>query len=199
MKKHFLFIFAILIYNLGFGQNNPVQNLAWYHTHIFPYNNIFSLSWAPPATPHNDLIGYNIYRGNELYRFQTNTSLGCDSRSGINDGCDFLTHAFIVNVKAVYEGNIESDAVSYTINGPALGTKEFSSKSFTTFPNPVKDILNFSEEITDFKITDSSGKIIEQMSSSGKSINVSKLTKGTYIFSATTKSGEIINKKFIKE
>lgn len=95
MKKTLLFIFAILIYNLGFAQNNPIQNLSWYHTHIFPYNNIFSLSWAPPETPHNELIGYNIYRENELYRFQTTTSIGCDSRFGINDGCDFLTQAFM--------------------------------------------------------------------------------------------------------
>lgn len=199
MKKYLLFIFAILTYSLGFAQNNPVQNLNWYHTHIFPYNNIFSLSWQEPEIPHNELIGYNVYRGNELYRFQTNTSVGCDSRWGINDGCDFLIQAFTVYVKAVYKGNIESEAVSYTINGPALSTQELSSKPFTISPNPVKDILNFSEEITDLKITDLSGKIIKQISTFEKSIYVSKLDKGTYVISAKLKSGELINKKFIKE
>jgi len=199
MKKSFLLIFAVITCSLGFGQMNPVQNLNWYHTHIFPYNDIFSLSWQEPETPHSELIGYNIYRGNELYRFQTYTSLGCDSRWGINDGCDFLTHAFTVYVKAVYEGNIESEAVFYTINGPALSSKEFSSKSFTISPNPAKDIINFSDEVSDITITDLSGKITKQISKSEKSINISKLAKGTYLISTKLKSGELINKKFIKE
>lgn len=199
MKKYFLFIFTIIACNLVVSQTNPVQNLNWYHTHIFPYNNIFSLSWQEPETPSNELIGYNIYRGNELYRFQTETSLGCDSRWGITDGCDFLTNAFTVYVRAVYAGNIESEAVSYTVNGPALDAKDISLKPFTIAPNPIKDNINFSEEVSNIRITDLSGKIIKQISTSEKSINVSKLAKGTYIISATTKSGETINKKFIKE
>ena len=199
MKKSFLFIFTVITINLGFGQNNPIQNLNWYHTHIFPYNNIFSLSWQEPETPHNELIGYNIYRGNELYRFQTTTFLRCDLRWGITDGCDFLNNAFTVYVKAVYEGNIESEAVSYTIDGPALATNELSSKPFTISPNPAKDILNFSEELSNIKISDLSGKILKQISNPEKSINISKLIKGTYIITATSKSGKLINNKFIKE
>lgn len=199
MKKYFLFIFTIIACNLVVSQTNPVQNLNWYHTHIFPYNNIFSLSWQEPETPRNELIGYNIYRGNELYRFQTETSLGCDSRWGITDGCDFLTNAFTVYVKAVYAGNIESEAVSYTVNGPALDAKDISLKSITIAPNPIKDNINFSEELLNIKICDLSGKILKQISNSEKSINVLKLAKGTYIISGTTKTGEKINKKFIKE
>ncbi|SEQ31644.1 T9SS type A sorting domain-containing protein [Epilithonimonas lactis] len=102
-------------------------------------------------------------------------------------------------VKAVYEGNIESEAVSYTINGPALSTNEFTSKSFTVSPNPVKDILHISEEVSDISISDFSGKIVKQISTSKKAINLVELAKGTYIISATTKTGETVNKKFIKE
>ncbi|WDF47757.1 T9SS type A sorting domain-containing protein [Chryseobacterium sp. KACC 21268] len=203
MKKTFLFIFAILFYNLGLGQNNPVQNLSWYHTHIFPYNNIFSLSWAPPATPHNNLIGYNIYRGNELYRFQTSTSLGCDSRFGISDGCGFEYYkdggAFIGYVAAVYAGNAESEYVSFNVGGAMLYVTDSSLKPINIFPNPAKDILNFSVEVSNIKITDSSGKIVKQISTAEKAINLAKLAKGTYIISATTKTGETVNKKFIKE
>lgn len=185
------------------GQTNPVQNLQWNHTHIFPYNDIFSLSWQEPKTPRNELIEYNIYRGNELFRFQTNTSLGCDSRWGINEGCDFLNYnngsSFTGFVKAVYEGNIESQSFSFEVGGVMLDVTDSKLKSLSMFPNPAKDILNFSEEISNIKITDFSGKIIKQISTSEKSINVSKLAKGTYIISATTKTGETINKKFIKE
>lgn len=199
MKKYFLFIFTIITCNLVVSQTNPVQNLNWYHTHIFPYNDIFSLSWQEPEIPRNELIGYSIYRGNELYRFQTETTLGCDSRWGITDGCDFLTSAFTVYVKAVYTGNIESEAVSYTINGPTLDAKDISLKPITIAPNPIKDNINFSEKISNITITDLSGKIVKQIPNSEKSINVSKLMKGTYIITAVSKSGELITKKFIKE
>ncbi|MNK64892.1 Beta-agarase D precursor [compost metagenome] len=203
MKKYFFFIFVILIYNLGWGQNNPVQNLSWYHTHIFPYNNIFSLSWAPPATPHNDLIGYNIYRENELYRFQTNTSLGCDSRFGISNGCGFEYYkdggAFTGFVAAVYAGNVESEYVSFNVGGATLDVTYPSLKQIKIFPNPVKDILYFSEEVSNIRIVDISGKLVRQFSILEKSINISKLVKGTYILSVTAKTGERINKKFIKE
>lgn len=200
MKKSFLFIFAVFTYYLGFGQTNPVQNLQWSHYYDYSnYRNIFSLYWNEPETPHNELIGYNIYRGNELYKFQTTTSVGCNPDWGITSGCDFLNSIFTVYVKAVYVGNIESEAVSYTLNGPALSTKEFPSKSFTISPNPAKDIINFSEEVSNIRITELSGKILKQLSHYEKSINVAKLAKGTYIITATTKAGEVINKKFIKE
>lgn len=199
MKKSFLFIFVVLTCNFVVGQTKPVQNLVWYHTHIFPYNNIFSLSWQEPDMPHNELVGYNIYRENELYRFQTKTSLGCDSRYGVNDGCDFLTKAFTGFVAAVYEGGEESEYISFQVGGPALSVNDVLYKPISIFPNPVKDILNLSEEVSNVRIVDISGKVVKQISTSEKSINISKLTKGNYIMTATTKTGETIKKKFIKE
>lgn len=80
-----------------------------------------------------------------------------------------------------------------------LAINETSKKEISLFPNPAKENITFSEEISNIKITDLSGKIIKQISNSEKSINVSKLVKGTYIITATSKSGELINKKFIKE
>ena len=200
MKTHFIFIFTVFTSNLGFGQINPVQNLIWSHYYDYTnYRNIYSLSWQSPETPHHQLIGYHIYRDSQLYKFQTTNSVGCNPDWGVTSGCDFLTQAFTVYVKAVYEGNIESEAVSYTINGPALDTKDISSKTITIAPNPAKDIINFSEEVSNIRISDISGKIIKQFSNSEKSVNLSKLAKGTYILSVTAKTGETIDKKFIKE
>ena len=67
------------------------------------------------------------------------------------------------------------------------------------YPNPVKDVLIFSEEVSNIKITDLSGKLINQISRKEKYINVSTLAKGIYMITAITKSGKKISKKIIKE
>lgn len=122
----------------------------------------------------------------------------------------------IINLDATNNGNetciiVDNVANAYSYSGwkkdatagydlyCTLAVNETSKKEITISPNPAKDIINFSEKITDIKITDLSGKIINQISSSEKSINVSKLVKGYYIISGKTKTGELINKKFIKE
>lgn len=204
MKQSLLFIFTIIASSLGFGQVNSVQNLQWNHYYDYSnYQNIFSLSWQEPATPHNELIGYNIYRGNELYKFQTSTTIGCNPDWGITSGCDFINYnsggSFTGSVKAVYEGNIESESFSFQVGGIMLAVSDSRLKSLRIFPNPAKDNLTFSEEISNIKITDFSGKVVKQITSSEKSIDVSNFIKGIYIITATTKTGEVINKKFIKE
>ena len=73
------------------------------------------------------------------------------------------------------------------------------NKNLKTYPNPVKDILNFSEEVSNVKITDFSGKTVKQISASGKSVTVSTLAKGVYIITATAKSGKTVAGKIIKE
>lgn len=93
----------------------------------------------------------------------------------------------------------QKDATANYSTNCLLSTIDIKKLKIKIFPNPAKDIINFSEEISNIKITDLSGKIIKQISNSEKSINVSKLVKGTYIITAVSKSGEVINKKFIKE
>ena len=88
---------------------------------------------------------------------------------------------------------------SYNTNCGYLSVSGIEKIQVKIFPNPAKDILNFSKEVSNIRITDLSGKIIEQNFNSVKSIDVSKLIKGTYIISATAKTGETINMKFIKE
>lgn len=92
----------------------------------------------------------------------------------------------------------KDEIASYNTNC-LLSVSDINKKKITIFPNPVKDILNFSEEVSNIKITDLSGKIVKQIPNSEKSINISKLKKGTYIITVTSKSGDLINKKFIKE
>lgn len=80
-----------------------------------------------------------------------------------------------------------------------LSVSDISKKEIVLYPNPVKGLLNFSEEFSNIRITDFAGKIVKEISVSGKSVNLANLAKGIYIISATTKMGKIINKKIIKD
>ncbi|SHK09866.1 T9SS type A sorting domain-containing protein [Epilithonimonas mollis] len=91
------------------------------------------------------------------------------------------------------------DAIASYSTNCILSATETEKKQIRLYPNPAKDFINFSDEVSNIKITDLSGKVIKQIPNSEKSINVSKLMKGTYIITAVSKSGELITKKFIKE
>lgn len=92
-----------------------------------------------------------------------------------------------------------NSANSVFVAEKTMGTSEIESKGIKIYPNPVKDILYFSEEVSNVKIADISGRMIKELPVSGKSINVSGFTKGSYIITATAKSGKTVSKKFIKE
>jgi len=93
----------------------------------------------------------------------------------------------------------QKDATTSYNTSCVLSITELEKPKIKIYPNPAKDILTVTEEISNIKITDLSGKILIQIITSEKFINISKLTGGTYIITATTKTGETINKKFIKE
>jgi len=104
-----------------------------------------------------------------------------------------------------YQSPYLQDSATLDFTNPFTGTISLSTidtenlnKNFTLYPNPVNDILHFSEEVSNTKITDISGKMVKQIIISGKSISVSKLKTGNYIITFKNKSGEIIRKKFIK-
>ncbi|WP_379968288.1 T9SS type A sorting domain-containing protein [Epilithonimonas sp. UC225_85] len=93
----------------------------------------------------------------------------------------------------------QKDATAtYNINC-GLSVLDLNRNEIILHPNPVIDILNFSDDVSNIKITDISGKMVKQLPETLKSINVSNLTKGNYIINVTTKTGDAINKKFIKQ
>lgn len=204
MKKSLLTIFICVIGNFAFGQANPVQHLEWNHSYDSTnYRNIFAASWWEPAEPHNALVGYNVYRNNEFYKFFSVTTFGCNPDWGATEDCDFLNvnggGPFTAQVTAVYQDGEESAPATFDVRGILLNVNDFSINKLSIFPNPAKDVLNFSEEFSSIKIADVSGKLFIQSAKPEKSINISKLTKGVYVISAVSKSGKVINSKFVKE
>lgn len=81
-----------------------------------------------------------------------------------------------------------------------LSTKEVNNTvKISFFPNPAKAQLNFSEELTEIKIIDMSGKQVSIQKEKSKTINVEKLARGNYLITAKDKNGKTISDKFIKE
>lgn len=202
MKKNILILTIFMAFAFtSFGQTNPVTNLTWNQTYIFP-NNYFTLSWDAPALPHDALIGYNIYRGNELYRFQTETSLYHEQHGSNAGGIDFLLYdpvPVLVHVTAVYSpGNIES-AFTETIqlNGPLLSNPEFKKIDAILYPNPTNGILNIGNtNLTKILMYDISGKIIREFKPQ-PAIDLSTIPKGFYLIKLVSSKGESIDKVIV--
>ncbi|MNT63033.1 hypothetical protein D3C72_2008070 [compost metagenome] len=105
-----------------------------------------------------------------------------------------------LNEQCAGHGSTGTDRTKFAkCNGPTLQASDVTKKEFSVYPNPVKSVLNFSEEVSNIKITDLTGRTIRQIPASAKSVNVATLEKGTYIITGTTKSGNTITKKLIKE
>lgn len=67
MKKIILlsaFVFCSVF--SGFAQINPVQNLQY--SQYYDFGNYFTLEWDPPQEPHDPLLGYKVYRDDDLYQ-----------------------------------------------------------------------------------------------------------------------------------
>lgn len=199
------FITSLLIFVLSqlvFSQINPVQNLQWYQTYDYPYN-VFELIWEEPQNPHDGILGYNIYRENELYRFQTETWLGFSPDFESNVDEDFLLYndseGFTIYVSAVYEGEIESEYESAYCEGYMLNSVEQFINDSQIYPNPVVNELYFSEKLKNIKIFDSDGKVIFIREEVVSSLNFQSYAAGIYWLKAETVSGKLFEQKFIKK
>lgn len=106
-----------------------------------------------------------------------------------------------INGKLYVMGYSTTAVVSlYRFNlSSVLSTKESTKSTLKLYPNPTKSTLNFSEELSEIKILDMSGKQVAAQKEKSKTINVEKLPKGNYLISAKDKNGKTVSEKFIKE
>jgi len=192
-KLIFGFICYFIFQMTALAQLNPIQNLSWMHYYDYP-NNFFELKWEAPAQPHDELLGYNIYRNNELYRFQTETSVYYLNTQvfGIVTNCttDFLSfnnqgqpspNGFDMHVTAVYSFGLESDYLQTEhCVGPLLASATFQSTKPQLYPNPTSGVLFLhNQKYTEVLIYSTSGQVVlrEQHSSQ---LDLSSLPKGIY-------------------
>ena len=196
-----LIIFLIFIID-SFGQINPIQNLTWEHEYVFP-NNYFTLAWDEPMLPHNELVGYNVYRENELYRFQTENSL-FNLEQATNCGEDFLIFGngepFVVHVTAIYNPNQMESTFTETvmIEGPLLNNPEFEKTNAILYPNPTNGILNIgNKDLSNILIFDISGKVVKEFKPQSK-IDLSDISKGLYLIQLISDTEVLTDKIIIK-
>ena len=208
--KLLIFVFFIAFIFNSFGQNNPVENLTWSQSYENMHN-FFQLNWDEPLQPHNELIGYNIYRNDELYRFQTERTLYniYTPLYGFVSNCDvdFLLYPnqpneseFDIHVTAVYNpGPIESIFLQ-TVHcyGAALTTTNFIREKAVVFPNPTNGLLNIGIiNLEKIIVYDISGKVISVFAPKSQ-IDISNLSKGLYIIKLFSEREIIVDKIVIE-
>ena len=124
--------------SLSYGQLNPVRNLTWLHWYDYP-DNFYSLSWEVPLPSSSDtLAGYNVYRDDSLWRFQTATNLFCIAYNCQDPGF-LLFYPFWIKVTAVYNSNKMESELNDSVfdQGFAIGIREKANNMVSLLANPV--------------------------------------------------------------
>ena len=204
-----LLIFGFLICSIfnSIGQNKPVENLTWSQSYENMHN-FFQLNWNEPTQPHNELVGYNIYRNGELYRFQTETSLYnlYVPLYGFVENCseEFLLFGdgsgFDIHVTAVYNPEqIESDYLQTVHSfGAALNDNNFTREKALLFPNPTNGLLNIgNQNLSKIVLYDISGKAIKEFAPVSQ-IDLGNISKGLYIIKLFSEREIIVDKIVIE-
>ena len=205
MKKPTLTLtVSIIIILQSFGQLNPINNLNWEHWYVCP-NNYFNLNWEPPNISQDTLMGYNVYRNNELYRFQTETILNHDEYGG-NCGEDFVVYIggdFWIHVTAVYNSTyLESDYNdSAYCGGYLIGIKEMKPYQLSLCPNPASHTLNIitdKKDIDEIHLYKLTGQCVLTERPLNNVVDVSGLKKGMYIIEVVVENQRLRRKLMVK-
>jgi len=207
----------VLLFNISvFAQFNPVSDLQYeqsydYGNSFCPSYNCFYLSWGLPDISSDTLLGYNVYRNDELYLFTESACISCDGMGPCGFGDFYDLFPFWVKVKAVYNTeqieSIANDSIhvcDFMINIDKIDFYDI---------NLLKNPISVGENITLFfpdsdgdyliKVLSLNGQLIKEHrisknspgSTSFSSIN---MTAGIYIINIETKC-KTISKKLIIE
>lgn len=214
MRKHAAILTLLIFTAFGsLGQNNPVENLTWAHWYEYP-NNFFELTWEEPAQPHGELAGYNVYRNNELYRFQTQNTIyniyaplygivsNCDGETFLMYDNNFQPYdaGIEIRVNAVYAPDQTESPNSEIVfdGGLLLSAIGFQLKKVALYPNPTNGIVNILN--TDFEkiaVYNLFGKLITERTYNSQ-LDLSGLSKGTYIIKLISQKEVLVDKIIIK-
>lgn len=203
MKTAFYTFFLGLTLQFSHGQINPIQNLFWEYEYLGLDGENYRLSWDEPENPHNELLGYNVYRNDELYRFQVENELFCYAFFDCNDDNGFPHYidgqTFFAHVTAVYVGDIESEYIdSAFVDETPLGINEIKSKNLKIYPNPAQNKLFFTSEFKRVSVFNLNGNELKSFEKV-RSIDVTDLPRGTYLIKAIKENDEVYETKFLKK
>ncbi|MFT3795496.1 T9SS type A sorting domain-containing protein [Flavobacterium sp.] len=200
-KTTFLFSF-LLIAVVASGQMNPVNNLNHWQQYLTP-NNFYELSWEEPTAPHDELLGYNIYRENELYLFHTGSTNLFHLPQGSND-YSLLEYnleesqGYYAHVTAVYTTGESEFVQTVYVAPPALKTQQFAKTKAILYPNPTNGILHIGNENLDkIVLFDVTGKQIKEFQPQPQ-IDLSELPKGLYLIKLFSAEGIWVDKIIVE-
>jgi len=202
MKKITLLLTIILIASLqSFCQLNPINNLYWNHWYVCP-NNYFILTWGTPDPGSDTLMGYNVYRNNELYRFQTETILNHEEYGG-NCNEDFIAYNsgdFWIHVTALYNSSYEESIYldSAYCDGILIGVNEKQNLKKHLYPNPSYGIVHVSlPDVKIIYIADQTGRITRKINND-EIIDLRSYPQGIYYIRLITDRETYCEKVLLK-
>jgi len=199
----------------SFGQINPINDLYYQQTYWFQnYNcpgfNCFELSWTAPDSSNDTLLGYNIYRNNDLWIFIKGTDVTCSGLSPCDYNDFYDPMPFWITVKAVYNSDsivsIANDSVF--LNDIMIDIDEIERNEISLLKNPISNGENISllipnpeGETCRIQIHSLNGQLIKeyeikQVMDGVVNFSTKKMTQGLYLISIQLK-GRTINKKII--
>lgn len=150
-------------------------------------------------------IGYvnnlSNYYNQKILKFNDNTNTFDVVYSFPDNFGTFGSQLFFKDNFVFFTTDTESEVMPkglYKLDLNTLSTEENVKNEFSIYPNPTEEILNFSRDLKDIKIYDTSGKLIQSTIESNDKIDISTLSNGNYILKGETDNGEKVSKKFIK-
>lgn len=198
------FVLCSFFCSMTYAQIEPINNLYFNQWYDYP-NTYFEMIWDVEVYSEDTLLGFNIYRNDELYRFQTESFLHHEAYGDSNCSEDFLSidccDELWIHVTAVYNSDSTESEYNDSIFCEGLMTfnEKLNNQSLNCYPNPTTDYL-IVEGVneTNILIFDISGVL--QIVSKSEIIDVRKLKSGYYfvIFESNSKKTfvkriEIIN------
>lgn len=208
MKKILLALLCSMWAMAMTAQINPVDNLSWWQQYDSPYN-YFLMEWDVPNSQDN-LVGYNIYRGDVYFRFQTENYI-CNTDPLFGDPCQNASENFLLNngntpfwahVTAVYNPNMEESGYndSVLVQEALIGIKEMRLKTKPVlYPNPTTGKLIIAKQnIEQIILFDLNGKLVKKKIKPKPEIDLSGISKGIYFIRLFSEEG-VLTEKLVVE
>ncbi len=111
--------------------------------------------------------------------------------------CAYLANDPDTHPRDIYDNAGDCISEQAVLNACSLSMEDNAFSEVTVYPNPVKDILHFSQEIHKITLTDLTGKVLSTQNNSSQT-DISGLKNGVYLVIIETENGLKETKKVVK-